>query len=166
MFGPPEDWMPNPFHPEVDWRWMRCPMCQKRPFIEEGSFTTAEENWLRVKDDGTIDTPILEKTAFAVPQENTDAYAGAWDKFIEGGSTKVYEGEAPEDPNENADESKQIAEAPKKTHTLLDEVMRLHALGMKPGQISRELEKAGHSMSHLQIGKKIKEELRKREAAA
>ncbi len=26
---------PDGMHPDVDWEWMRCPMCRKRPIIEE-----------------------------------------------------------------------------------------------------------------------------------
>ncbi len=35
----PGQW-PDPFHQSLDWTWIRCPMCRKRPFHKDGEFIT------------------------------------------------------------------------------------------------------------------------------
>ncbi len=44
MFGSPDEKhkYPPPFPSSVGWRWMRCPMCQKRPFLEEHRIKTED----------------------------------------------------------------------------------------------------------------------------
>ena len=157
MFGPPEDWMPNPFDPSVDWVWMRCPMCQKRPFIKEGHFTTAAGSWLRVNKRGAVSMPVVEKTMeqcfgeIVEGSEASNAHDEAWAQAIGGATPRARVKTVPK----NSDAKK--VEGKKGSPTLADEVMRLHGLGMKPGQISRELKKNDIDMHHLQIAQKIKE---------
>lgn len=42
MFDAPEAGYPPPFLDGADWEWMRCPMCNKRPFIREDAITTTD----------------------------------------------------------------------------------------------------------------------------
>ncbi len=224
MFGPPEEWIQSPFHADVDWQYMRCPMCRKRPFIVEGEFTTADGLWLRIMKNGNIDLPIVNKPMgdqfgdVIEGSEESNKIDAAWSQAIVstkpgtehecgetglalmedeppeqdqtviiddvvntikgvagedlkagqavsliGGTIKAYSGTQPATPDE-ADESKLIMT---KEYTVEDEVMRLHALGMKPGQISRELkDKADITIHHLQISKKIKAIKKDKENAA
>jgi hypothetical protein len=225
MFGAPEVWHISPFHADVDWQYMRCPMCRKRPFIKEGEFTTADGRWMRVLKDGSIDLPVIDKPMgdqfgdVIEGSEESNAIDAAWSQKIEStkpcaehecgetglalmedgeglaapgvkkayplteediallpelpdivaaGEIKVYVGA--EFPDLNEDSGKPVAVIPinsKKKITVADEMMRLHGLGMRPGEISRELkDKAKVEIHHLQIAKKIRTILKAKEATA
>ena len=163
MFSPPDPWMPPPFAPELDWEWMRCPMCGKRPFILEGRFLLydqagfldiaeglhrdPETGMLTGEIPGTALPPTADDASLAPPTGKIDGIVGVGvdhDKAADLQGSKSEAEPKPADPST-------------KPPTVLEEVYRLAYAGIKPGQISDELAKAGVTLHRLQIAKKLKE---------
>ena len=128
MFSPPDPWMPPPFAPELDWEWMRCPMCGKRPFTQEGRFLLYDQGRYLDIAEGMHRDP------------ETGMLTGA---LLDGATIPPV-----------ADD---LGKGDTKPPTVLEEVYRLADAGMKPGQISDELAKAGVTLHRLQIAKKLRE---------
>lgn len=89
MFDPPGPGYPPPFVDDVDWIWMRCPMCAKRPFLEEGRFLLMDRSELSRETFYTIEPPEpvqereVQELAEVLPAPTTFAQVVPEDKILE-----------------------------------------------------------------------------------
>lgn len=139
MFAPPDPWMPPPFAPEVNWEWMRCPMCYSRPFIIEGMFKTTSGEWLDIRKPGDLFWSGDTGTQHVFLAEELEATLPP----------------APDVAARTADSPPPPVEPPKGP-TVLEEVYRMADAGMRPGEISAELAKAGVALHHVTIAQKLR----------
>ena len=150
MFAPPDPWMPPPFAPELDWEWMRCPMCGKRPFTQEGRFLLFDQDGYLDIAEGLHRDPETGMLTWALldgakkpPVDDDTAWPPAHESHLA----------TPEDVAARIPDPIPTPKPP----TVLEEVYRMADAGMKPGQISDELAKAGVTLHRLQIAKKLRE---------
>ena len=158
MFLPPDPWMPPPFAPELDWEWMRCPMCGKRPFTAEGRFLLFDQGRYydlapglhRDPETGMLTGALVDRAQMP-PVADDVAWppaTGAIDGIVGVATTATA-------TNEDGEKVVTVAIGAKPP-TVLEEVYRMADAGMKPGEISKELAKAGVVLHQLAIAAKLR----------
>lgn len=134
MFTGPEENMPCPFPDDVDWQWMKCPMCGRRPFLQEGQFTTADGAWMHILD-GKVFFPKEDRGLVSVDM------IGPW--------VPPADAEVPK-------EGIKVPTTDTRTTTVDDEIIRLVKDGLRAGEITKKLKKVGVNVSPMLVGKRIK----------
>ena len=149
MFAPPDPWMPPPFAPELDWEWMRCPMCGKRPFTQEGRFLLYDQVGYVDVAGGAYRCPETGMlTGALIPPVDLEAFPDA---------AEAVDHDKPADLQGSKSETEpKPADLSTKPPTVLEEVYRMADAGMKPGEISKELAKAGVVLHQLAIAAKLR----------
>lgn len=64
---------PNPFHPDVDWQFMKCPYCGHRPFLNKDRVLISPPIRKYYVFGDTIDKSDSEKTPYERNQEAINA---------------------------------------------------------------------------------------------
>lgn len=148
----PQHDYPPPFFPEAEYQYMRCPMCLKRPFLVEGVFAKLGGVFGRTNKvvilDGVykadIDSHLM--LGLMVPEN----LLSLWDGVSKDGSAPRFSsGENPEDVVSERVETIPILNITDNNEKL---VMDLHAKGMRPGEIGKEI-----GMHHLTVAKIIRD---------